>query len=846
MTDTLKEASTMEQQDKADRKQPEIVDLSQLSHRELEIIFAILRFALSKMSLDDLLRQALALVLSSPEFMLKPKGCIFLADHKGRFLSMVAQQQLPETVQQSCNKLSMGRCVCGQAAETGKIVYTNQIDSHHEIHHSDDKPHGHYCVPIKSNGELLGVFNFYVTEGHQRSEREERFLKAVADTLSGLIMHRRAEEALILAHDELEQQVEQRSRELQNEVMERQRAEAELRDTAEVISITAAEEHALGVLLQMSLKPLEIEEYLQQALETLLLSIPWLTLLPKGGIFLTGTKGEKKTLRLVANHKLAPELLTLCARVPFGHCLCGRAAAEQQVQYSSSCTDPRHEVQFPDMQPHGHYTMPILLGESVLGVLVLYLPDGHERKPSDEAFLQRVADVLSMGITRRRVEAKIEYLRDHDSLTGLPNRNLLLSGLEGVVAQNEHNRHMGAVLFIGLDNFKQINNSLGRSVGDLLLQKMAHRLTALLRKEDSLSRVGGDEFIVLLPEEGNDAETVIRQAQRVSEKIRQSVARSFQIDGHELNVASSIGIALFPVNDITASEILQQADTAMHRAKEEGGNITRFFLPAMQKLVDQRFAIERDLRCALEKQKLQLYFQPQVDAQGRLVGAEALLRCPDSNGDMVRMDLCIPVAESTGLILPIGEWVLCEACAMLEAWTDKGIAAPIRHLCINISPKQFYQQDFVSLVKSILAEYAVDPRRLVFEITESLLIDSTQEAIETMQALKAMGIGLAIDDFGTGYSSLSYLTQLPLDILKIDRSFVTGVADDPKRAVVVETLVAMASKLGFEIIAEGVETKEELEFLLAKGCTCFQGYYYSPPKPAKAFTNDLSNPCIST
>lgn len=832
----------MARHNKMERKQLDSVDLSQLSHRELEIISVILRLALSEMSLKDLLRQVLMLVLSSPIFKLQPKGCIFLADYKGRFLRMVAQQQLPETVQESCSEILLGRCVCGEAAETGQVIYINQVDKHHEIHHSDAKPHGHYCVPIMNNGVVLGVFNFFVDEGHHRSGSEEHFLKAVADTLAELIVHRQAEETLILAHNELEQQVEKRSQELQHEIIERQRAEAELRDTTEVISTTAAEEHALGVLLQLSLKPLEIEDYLQQALETLLSSVPWLTLLPKGGIFLTGTKGEKKILRMVANYKLAPELQSLCARVPFGHCLCGRAAADQKIQYSSDCGDPHHETQFPDMQPHGHYTVPILLGKNVLGVLVLYLPDGHERKERDEAFLQRVTDVLSMGVTRRRVEAKIEYLRDHDSLTGLPNRKLLLSGLEGAVAQNEHYGHMGAVLFIGLDNFKQINDSLGRSVGDLLLQKMAHRLTALLRKEDVLSRVGGDKFIVLLPEEGNDTETVTKQAQRVSEKIRQSVVRSFQIDGHELNVASSIGISLFPVNEIAASEILQQADTAMHRAKEEGGNITRFFLPAMQKLVDQRFAIERDLRSALENKKLQLYFQPQVDTQGHLVGAEALLRCPDANGDMVRMDLCISVAESTGLILPIGEWVLCEACAMLEAWMKEGIATPIRHLCINISPKQFYQHNFLSLVRSILDEYAVDPRRLVFEITESLLIDSKQEAIETMQALKTMGIGLAIDDFGTGYSSLSYLTQLPLDILKIDRSFVTGVADDPKRAVVVETLVAMAGKLGFETIAEGVETREELDFLLEKGCICFQGYYYSRAKPSEAFTNDLRNP----
>jgi len=836
----------MKQYEKTDIKQPVPVDLpqplpseSQSSQREPELITAVLRLALGEMSLNDLLRQTLALVLASPEFMLEPRGCIFLVDHKRRILRMMAQQGLSRAVHESCDRLPMGRCVCGQAAETGKVIHIDRIDHQHEIHHPKMKPHGHYCVPIKSNGELLGLFNFYVTEGHQRSEREERCLNMLADTLAGLIRRRRAEEMLIIRRDELERRVDRRTRELHHEMMERQRAETELRATTEVISRTAAEEHALGMLLGLSSKPMQMEEYLQRAVETLLSSVPWLSLLSRGGIFLVEGRGESESLRLIANYRLSPELETLCARVPLGHCLCGRAASERQIQYCSAHNDPRHETRFPGMQPHGHYTVPILLHKTVLGVLVTYLPEGHERKESDEAFLQRVADVLSMGITRRQVESKLEYLRDHDSLTGLPNRTLLLSDLECVVAQNEHHEHMGAILFVGLDHFKQINNSLGRSVGDDLLQQLAHRLTALLRKEDTLARVGGDEFVVLLHEAGDNAEAVARQAQRVSEKIRQSISKTFRIDGHDLNITPSIGIALFPASGIAASEILQQADTAMHRAKTRGRNSIRFFLPAMQKLANQRIEVERDLRWALEEQKLQLYFQPQVDTQGHPVGAEALLRCPNSKGEMVQMDLCIPVAESIGLILQIGEWVLCEACAMLEAWAEEGIATTMQHLCINISPKQFYQQNFVSLVESILSQYTVDSRRLVFEITEGVLIDSRHEVIETMQALKAMGIGLAIDDFGTGYSSLSYLTQLPLDILKIDRAFVTGVVADSKRATIVETLIGMTRQLGFEIIAEGVETKQELEFLLSKECACFQGFYFSRPKPAEDFKHYL-------
>lgn len=608
----------------------------------------------------------------------------------------------------------------------------------------------------------------------------------------------------------------------------------------ERIARTAAEEHALGTLLCLSLGRLEIEAFLQKSLETLLTAVPWLNLLPKGGIFLVKKKEANETLQLIANYKLSPELETLCSEVPFGYCICGRAADERIIQFIQDNCDSRHETRFPGMKPHGHYAVPILLNETVLGILILYLPPNHQEKESDKSFLKHIADVLSMGISKRQTETEIEYQARHDNLTSLPNRHQLLYHLDRALARARRHGHFGAVMFIDLDHFKNINDSLGHTVGDEVLRQVSSRLVKVLRKEDAVARLGGDEFVVLLSEDGNNPRRVARQAQLVAEKIQDSLSKTYTIKGYSLNITPSIGVALFPDNNETTNQVLQQADTAMYRAKAEGRNCIRFFLPAMQMIANERLEIEQGLRQSLDEHRFQLHFQPQVNSNGLVVGAEALLRCPKPDGSFNRVDLCIAVAETTGLILPIGEWVLHEACLNLKEWIDSNIATSLQHLCVNISPKQFLQRDFVSMVQRILNETGVDPHRLVLEITENTLIDTKMDAIETMQALKELGIGVAIDDFGTGYSSLAYLTRLPLDILKIDRSFVSGVNSNHKNAAVVEALMAMARQLGLNIIAEGVETKEELDFLLGKGCECFQGFYYSKPLSAEVFRAYLS------
>lgn len=606
----------------------------------------------------------------------------------------------------------------------------------------------------------------------------------------------------------------------------------------------AAEEQCLGKLLRLSLDESNVEVFLQHSLETILQSIPWLNLLPKGVIFLTEKNNHKDILKMVACYQLNSTIKQLCKQIDFGYCVCGRSAAKKEVLFIADSYDDRHDVQYPDMEPHGHYSVPIILNESILGVLTLYLPPGHRQMESDLSFLKRVANVLSIGVSKRKAEKALEFQAQYDDLTKLPNRCQLMSQLEQALARAKRHDHYGSVMFIDLDHFKNINDSLGHNVGDEILQEVSVRLINILRKEDVVARLGGDEFVVLLTEVGSCPKEVARQAQMVAEKIRDTLSENYLINGFSLNITTSVGVALFPDNNESSHQVLQQADTAMYRAKSDGRNCIRFFLPVMQMIANERLEIEQDLRWALDANKFQLYFQPQVDFKGCVVGAECLLRCPNSMGEFRRVDLCIDVAETTGLILPIGEWVLREACRSLKAWVDSGIATSLQHLCINISPKQFLQRDFVSLVQRIILETGVDPCKVVLEITESTLIDTNLDAISTMSALKELGVRIAIDDFGTGYSSLSYLTRLPLDILKIDRSFVLGVNNNQKNAAVVEALMAMGRQLGLDVVSEGVETEDEINFLLEKGCECFQGFYYSKPLSLDAFLEYMRFPLV--
>ncbi|RCX32995.1 putative bifunctional diguanylate cyclase/phosphodiesterase [Thioalbus denitrificans] len=433
---------------------------------------------------------------------------------------------------------------------------------------------------------------------------------------------------------------------------------------------------------------------------------------------------------------------------------------------------------------------------------------------------------------RKAAEALIRRQAHYDTLTELPNRRLLLERLQLTLERSRRSGQLGALLFIDLDRFKRINDSLGHPVGDALLQETARRLPTCIRHQDIAARLGGDEFVVLLDDLGADQEIAAREAQQVAERVRAALSQPYSPFGQRLHVTPSIGIALFPAGEDSADDVLRAADTAMYRAKTDGRDAIRFFRPSMQRAADERLRLETDLRQAMEARRFTLHYQPQFDADRRVIGAEALLRWQREDGVYMPPALFIPVAEDIGLIQYIGDWVLEESCRQLREWDDRGLSGRLAGLSVNISPVQFLQPGFVDRVREVLAERDVDPARLEVELTEGVMLADTEGVAERMRALQALGVRISIDDFGTGYSSLAYLKRLPLRRLKIDQSFVRGIPGDRNNAAIVETILGMAAHLDLEVVAEGVETTAEFEFLRAHGCGAFQGYYLGQPGTA--------------
>jgi diguanylate cyclase (GGDEF)-like protein/PAS domain S-box-containing protein len=433
---------------------------------------------------------------------------------------------------------------------------------------------------------------------------------------------------------------------------------------------------------------------------------------------------------------------------------------------------------------------------------------------------------------KKKAEAEIHNLAYFDPLTSLPNRRLLMDRLGQALIASNRSQLYGALLILDLDNFKTLNDTQGHDVGDLLLIKVAQRLTANVRQEDTVSRLGGDEYVVMLEGLGLVEESAATQAEIIAEKVRLALAQPYDLSGveqcHQSSV--SIGMTLFHGLDNTTDVLLKQADVALYQAKDAGRNKLRFFNPAMQAAIDSRSAMEHALRQALSKGEFQLYYQPQVDVQGGIVGAEALLRWARPGFGMVSPAQFIPLAEETGLILPMGEWVLHTACAQLMAWAGDDATRHLR-LAINVSARQFHQADFVDRIAHCLARSGIDPSRLKLELTESVVLDNVEEVIGRMLEIGALGVGFSLDDFGTGYSSLSYLKRLPLDQIKIDQSFVHDISVDPNDAAIVRAILAMSQSLGLDVIAEGVETEAQRTFLQDNGCNAFQGYLFGKPMP---------------
>ena len=490
----------------------------------------------------------------------------------------------------------------------------------------------------------------------------------------------------------------------------------------------------------------------------------------------------------------------------------------------------------------------LLAGAVALG-LVSLLPDVQALPAADPAARAVIIALnylficgvltMSCGVLLRHLARSLdegEQLALYDPLTGLPNRRLLLDRLAGLLASSERQGVISAVMFVDLDRFKFINDARGHATGDTLLQMAGQRLATLVRKSDTVARIGGDEFVVLLAHLAPDVAGAGAAAQLVADKILHELGQEFIIKSQPYACTASIGVSLLPRFGASAEDLLREADTAMYRVKAGGRNGVAFFEEAMQAEVERRLTLERQLVHAIEHDALVMHYQPQFDCQGRLHGAELLMRWPQDDGSMVPPSLFIPLAEESGLIVPMGLWALRQACAAQAQMRALGMALP---LSVNVSPTQFRQADFVQQVRAILREFDANPRLLVLEVTEGLLVEKLDDTIARMRELASLGVRFSIDDFGTGYSSLAYLRKMPLYELKIDRSFIQDTPHNANATAIVQTILSIAHHLGLWVVAEGVETQDQADFLAANGCNALQGYLLGRAVPLPALLDLL-------
>ena len=459
----------------------------------------------------------------------------------------------------------------------------------------------------------------------------------------------------------------------------------------------------------------------------------------------------------------------------------------------------------------------------------------------------------AMAGSLRKSDEQIRYVAYHDTLTGLPNRAMFQEYLSHVIAHARRTQTQFALLFLDIDDFKRINDTLGHETGDLLLQEVAERLAHCLRDTDYvarmggfdepdefLARLGGDEFIMLLPDISDQ-----HAPGALAHRLIKALSQPFSMSEHDYYVTASIGVTLYPVDGEEGAELIKNADIAMYHAKEQGKNNYQYYLESMNALAHERLSLEHKLRRALENKELCLHYQPQVEAaSGRIVGVEALLRWFDPDQGLIPPDVFIPVAENSGLILPIGEWVINEACRQNKAWQKAGLEKIV--VSVNISGIQFARQNVPEVIEAALQKSRLLPAFLETEITESVIMDQPERAVKQLSALRELGIGIALDDFGTGYSSFSYLHRFPIDTLKIDRSFISDICKKIEHAEIVAAIIAMSHILKLRVIAEGIEDEDQLHLLVARDCDIIQGYLFSRPLPAEELTQLLARPTLRT
>ena len=579
----------------------------------------------------------------------------------------------------------------------------------------------------------------------------------------------------------------------------------------------------INSVLKLSLEDMPLGEFLTHTLD-LILSIPWLSLESKGSIFLVEDHPDVLVMKIQKN--LPEEIQKQCARVPFGRCICGKAALTQEIIFIDHI-DENHEIRYEGMSPHGHYCVPILFGEKTLGVVDLYVKQGHHHDQREKDFMTAIANTLAGILIRRQAEERIEYLAYYDALTGLPNRNLFIDRMKQGIARAKPTSRFVGVLITDIKRFKSINDTYGSEFGDRVLKEVAERLSNSIREGDTVARLGNDEFGIALIDIACSDDII-----QVLEKIMRSVSQPMRVSGEEITLTFNFGISMYPHDGKNADELSKSSGLALTLAKKEVGETYQFYTEDMNIKASEFIAMEKKLLKAITNEEFILHYQPYWDINTKkIVGMEALVRWQSKDMGLVSPGKFIPVLEDTGMIIEVGEWILRTALRQIKEWQDKGY--PVVPVSVNLSLIQFRQKEMIEMVKKAMGEFSFQPSLLTLEITESAFMQDIEYTNSVINTVKDIGISISIDDFGTGYSSLAYLKRFPIDNLKIDISFIREITTDTDTASIVTAIIAMAHTLNLKTIAEGIETEEQWKFLRLLRCDMGQGYYISKPLPAE-------------
>jgi diguanylate cyclase (GGDEF)-like protein/PAS domain S-box-containing protein len=608
-------------------------------------------------------------------------------------------------------------------------------------------------------------------------------------------------------------------------IIKQKQAQESLQQSQEELYQNYSFQALLNIILSESLEDEPLELFLKKALK-MIATVPTLPFEWGGSIFLVGDQPDilEMKAQITSDEILCSE--HSCSRVSFGRCLCGLAAQTQQIRFSDH-NDECHEINFEGMIPHRHYIVPILYVGKTLGVLNLHVKEGQSKDSTVEELLRIIADTLAGIIMRKKADERIEYLAYYDALTELPNRALFLDRVNQGIARAEPTSRIVAVLLMNIDRFKSINDTYGSEVGDGVLKEIARRLSSSVRKGDTIARLANDEFGIALLDVAHPDDIIT-----VLEKIIKDISYPLKVNKDEFALSFSTGIAVYPNNGQNASELLKSAGLALTIAKKQGGKTYQFFTADLNVKASDFMLMEKDLRRAIADEEFILHYQPYWDITTRkIVAMEALIRWQRGDNELVLPGTFIPVLEDTGMIREVGEWVLKEALRQVQQWVTNGY--PLVPVSVNMSLVQFRQKDLAETVKRILREFRVSPSLLAIEITESAFMHDIEFTYSVLKALKDTGISISIDDFGKGFSSLSYLKRFPIDILKIDMSFIKDIVSDPDSASIIMAIINMAHALQLKTIAEGIETEEQWKVLRLLRCDMGQGFFFSRPLPAE-------------